>query len=295
MSSCRWLSRNLWFRRKGLVAAVSLWVLVFGAGVVFAADQPVANPPVSTGNGNEPISFRVVAVNPSSTKTQQVPVKIYLPQEVKPQDVIESGGLQLEYDDQRSSYYIYKDAVELAPKQTRVFEVLVKDVWRVPQVDLDALQNHAKLVLGRLEKSPYYENGKTIFAGIEGKIMGIVRTQNDDTLSRKQHIGAYRSSLQSLEAVKEDITRMEKLLSFTGGPPVPQMLQESPIKSDAPSTKTTWMLIFMILIFLGLLGGLFFWTWHRKAQEEKTLGVLKQGIFQGSSGLGEGNDKGKAA
>jgi hypothetical protein len=90
---------------------------------------------------------------------------------------------------------------------------------------------------------------------------------------------------------------MEKLLSFTGGTPVPQMLEESPIKSDAPSTKTTWMLIFMILIFVGLLGGLFFWTWHRKAQEEKSLGVLKQGVFpQGTPGAegGSGN-KGKAA
>jgi hypothetical protein len=67
-----------------------------------------------------------------------------------------------------------------------------------------------------------------------------------------------------LAAVKDDLTRLEKLLSFTGGPPVPSMLEESPLKSDAPSTTTTWLVIFLIVIFMGLLAGQFFFTGQRR-------------------------------
>ena len=71
MSSCRWLSRNLRFCRTGLCAAASLWAAVLCGGAAFAADQVVPNAPAA--GAVEPITFRVVAVNPSSTKTQQVP------------------------------------------------------------------------------------------------------------------------------------------------------------------------------------------------------------------------------
>ena len=65
---------------------------------------------------------------------------------------------------------------------------------------------------------------------------------------------------------------MEKLLSFTGGPPVPEMMEHSPLKSDAPSTKTTWLVIFLIMIFMGLLAGQFFFTWQRRVKSETHTG-----------------------
>ena len=44
------------------------------------------------------------------------------------------------------------------------------------------------------------------------------------------------------------------------------MLKESPLKSDAPSTTTTWLVIFLIMIFMGLLAGQFFFTWQRRVK-----------------------------
>ena len=61
---------------------------------------------------------------------------------------------------------------------------------------------------------------------------------------------------------------MEKLLAFAGGPPVPEMMKESPLKSDAPPTTTTWLVIFLIMIFMGLLAGQFFFTWQRRVKTD---------------------------
>lgn len=222
-----------------------------------------------------PIKFRVVAVNPSATKTQQAAIKYYLPQEVTPKDILNSGGLQVDYDDQKEAHYVH-GAPELKPRETRVFEVMVTDVWMIPKDRLGRIRDHTKMLMDRLEKTTYRDTAKAIADSIYERLDGIVTTQEDEALGRKEHIAAFRGNLQTLEAIKEDLAKMEKLMTFTGGPPIPEMLEESPLKSDAPSTKTTWMLILLIIIFLGFLGGLFFITWQKRMQTGQEMSSISQ-------------------
>ena len=220
----------------------------------------------------EPMTLRVVAVNPSVEKAKSVPVRIDLPQEIRPSDILDRGELEVEFDMDRSMYYVFKEDVTLAPKETRVFEVMVRDVWFIPEADLNGLKAHTALLLKRLEKSQYYDSAKPLAESVLERLGTIDTFQADETISRKQRIGGYRQNLQTLQIVKEDLARMEKLLSFTGGPPVPRMLEESPLKSDAPSTTTTWLVIFLIVMFMGLLAGQFFFTWQRRVKMSETPG-----------------------
>jgi len=227
----------------------------------------------------EPMTLRVVAVNPSEEKTRTVPVRFDLPLEIRPSDILENGDLEVEFDTERSQYYVHKDEVTLAPKQTRVFSVVVRDVWFVPEQQLEGLRAHTELVMGRLEESEYREAATQLGDSILSRLEAITTMQADETISRRRRIGDYRRNLQTLEEIKEDLTRMEKLLSFTGGVPVPEMMDESPLKSDAPSTTTTWLVIFLILIFMGLLAGQFFFTWHRRVRAAAEFGAEKQAAF----------------
>ena len=239
----------------------------------------------------EPVTLRVVAVNPSTDKARTVPVRIDLPQEVKPSDVIEAGDLKVEFDTERSSYYVYKDNVTLAPKQTQIFEVVVRDLWFVPDAELNSLKDQTGILLKRLEKSAYYESSKQLGDSILTRLDDIQKMQLDETMSRKQRIGAYRRNLLALQVIKDDLSRLEKLLTFAGGVPVPPMLEESPLKSDAPSTTTTWLVIFLIIVFMGLLAGQFFFTWQRRLKITADFSDEQQAAFpeaQGADG-GESN------
>ena len=227
----------------------------------------------------EPVTINVVAVNPSAEKEQVVPMRIDLPMEVTPKDVLEKGDLELEYDEEHSIYYLFKKDLKLAPKETKVFEVVVRDLWFLPEQKLDQLKNYTAIVLNRLKKTEYYESAKQLSDTIVQQLNDIATAQDDETLSRKTRIGNYRRHLLVLDQVKEDLARMEKLLAFAGGPPVPRMLEESPIKSNAPSTKTTWFVIFLIIVFLGFLGGQFFLTWHRRVQISKNTTEIREAVF----------------
>ncbi len=248
-------------------------VCALGGQTAWAAKTETAEPE------RDPVILKVVAVNPSVDKPQTVPVRIELPQEVTPADVLEKGDLSLEFDEDKSLYFLGKEAVQLAPKETKVFQVTVRDLWFVKQKELDSLRDYTNLLLKRLEPTEFVVTAKQVAGSILERLDKIQTVQNDETLGRKARIGAYRYHLIEIKNIKEDLARMEKLLTFVGGPPVPEMLEESPLKSDAPSKTTTWLVIFLIVIFLGLLGGQFFFTWHSRTQAPSDLAVMRQATF----------------
>lgn len=254
----RGIFRNLMRQTAGLICFAVF--LLCGAALALAQAEK-----------REPVTISVVVANPSKEKSHTIPIKIDLPQEVKPEDILEKGELEVQYDDQKSSYFLFNQAVLLKPEETRVFNVLVKNVWIIPNNKLSELKSYTKLLMGRLEKSEYAEQAKKIAESVNQRLDEIDTKQRDESVGQKQRIGAYRYHLQALEAIKQDLEKMEKLLTFQGGPPVPEMLQQSKIKSDAPSTKTTWMIILSIVAFISLLGFQFFFTWHRRAAAEKAV------------------------
>lgn len=215
------------------------------------------------------IKMRVVTVNPSAIKEQTVPVKIYLPQEVTPKDIVSNRDLEIAYDDKQSMYYAYREDVVLRPKETRVFEIEVKDVWVIPQNTLDDLGEQTSFILKRLEDSEFYESAKVVGDTIFKSLDIITQTQNDDTVGRKQHIGIYRNNLLVLDRIKESIERLERQLTLASALPIPEVLEQKEVKTEAPTKTTTWMIIFIIIVFMGMLAGVFFFTWHTQARSTK--------------------------
>jgi hypothetical protein len=99
--------------------------------------------------------------------------------------------------------------------------------------------------------------------------------QNDETLSRKSYIGAYRLNLQAIGKIKEELARLEKILATAGGPLAPEMLAKTKIKAEEPSKTITWMVIFIIIIFMGILAGTLFVIWQGRLRKEELLAARK--------------------
>jgi len=257
------LNRSRWNHRLFMVVFA---VALFGGGILYLAN--VASAFAETIQ-REPVTISIVVVNPSEDKVKTFPVKIDLSQEVTPEGVIEYGNLSLEYDDQRSIYFLYNKEVKLEPKETRVFRVLVKDVWFISEPELSKFKKRTEVLVNKLKKSTYYESAQELAKSIYEKLDQIAVDQADEAIGQKRRIGNYRIHLQKIEKIKDELKELEKLISFEGGVPVPEMLQESQIKSDAPSTKTTWFIIIIILVFIGLVAGQFFFAWSKRVRAER--------------------------
>ena len=197
------------------------------------------------------VKLRVTAINPSKAKMQSAQVKIYLPEEVKPQDIVEKGELEVNYDTDKSLYYVYKDSVELAPLETRVFEVALKDIWVIPESDLSALKTQAEILLGQLEGTVYQGQSKSTVGSISARLNEIAKTQSDTAISRDQHIGLYRSNLKLIASVKEDLARLDRFVPAKSFPK-PKAEKEEPKPPKVPFKVPSWVTraIFLLAVLV---------------------------------------------
>ncbi len=216
------------------------------------------------------IKLRVVAVNPSKEKPQTVPIKIYLPKEVIPDDIIEMGELKVGYDSNKSVYFAYSDGVDLKPQETRVFEVHLEDVWKIKDHELGKLKDQTALALKHLEKTPHFGNAKAIVDSIDRRLNQIDVTQNDTSISREEHIGAYRVNILTLDQIKQDIAILEKMLQASGAPPSIEFLKDTVFeKKEDIDRVTAWKLILAIIGFVALAGVGFYLKWFFEIQSKK--------------------------
>lgn len=197
------------------------------------------------------ISLRVVAVNPADNE-QTVPVKVYLPVETKPEDILNKEDLEVGYDTQQGSYYIYGE-YNLKPKEVLEKVIELKDVWVIDPLQIISLRQEAKDVIEAFKKTGAAERGNLLYQSIDKKLQEVTAMQQASSTSPGYHISNYRNSLSLLSSAKADLLAAKTLLAEV---------------SPKGLVKLTWKIILFIIIFLGVLGGGFFFIWQRQSKIE---------------------------
>ena len=197
------------------------------------------------------ITMRFMAVNPADSE-QTVTVKVYLPIEVKPEDVISKEDLEVTYDTQQGGYYVYGEYL-LKPKEVLEKEVEIKDVWVIDPSQIALLRQDAKNVLEGFRKTSYFDRAGALYDGIEKKLKEVEAMQEAASASPSYKISNYRNSLSLLNSAKADLLAAKTLLSEV---------------APKGMAKFTWKLILFIIIFLGILGAGFFYIWQRQTKLE---------------------------
>ena len=199
------------------------------------------------------IILKVMAVNPSNELAQSVPVKVYLPKEIKPEDIANKGDLEVAYDTQQGSYYVY-GYYELKPGESIEKEIELRDVWVTPASEIESLRLEADKIVDLLKNTGFAERIKFLKNGIDSKLNQIIENQKNSPANPADHISEYRDNLKILDSVKADMALARSLLA--------QVKPRS-------FTFVVWRLIIAMVIFLGFLGGGFYIIWQKQL---KTMG-----------------------
>ncbi len=197
------------------------------------------------------ITLRLVAVNPADIE-QTVPVKVYLPMEVKPEDIIYKEDLEVGYDTQQGSYYVHGEYT-LKPKETLEKEIEFKAIWIIDESQIASIRQEAKSIADDFKKTNFAEKAESIYQGIDRKLQDVIEMQKSSSASPGYHISNYRNSLSLLNSAKADLVAAKTLLAEVA----PKGL-----------AKFTWKVILFIIIFLGILGVSFFFVWQRQSKIE---------------------------
>jgi len=239
------------------------------------------------------VELKVKISNPSQKRKQITPLKYFLPGkpgEVTPRYVLDSSGLDIAYDFNKECFYLYKDAVELGFSETKVFVVQIKDIWKIPEIELLTLRSHTNNLIMLLEGTEYVDQGRSLADKVYFNLDEIIEYQALK-VDVGEHIVYYRTNTSTLEDTRKLVAQLEKLVSQSGsspgvtieeaerveggGPEVKRargykgiiLIAKSIFKGKAPTPATTWKIIFTILVFVAVVGAAFFILWYRQAKK----------------------------
>lgn len=193
-------------------------------------EKPVVKTWLESGS----VKQRILVANSSKTVEELVPVKEYLPEGVKPEDIISQGDFKLGYDFDRSLYYVYQE-VRLAPGASATLEVVIGDVWWIDEAEIAMLREHVKRLAAILEGSSYAGQVKVLRENVERRLDRIVKLQNTAAATENK-LSNYAMNKASLDEVKVDIGTLEDLVVEVQGLPTDKVLGEiSPLSgADLP-------------------------------------------------------------
>ncbi len=196
------------------------------------------------------IVLKVVAVNPSTEESQKAAVKVPLPKEVKPDDVLYKDDLQIHYDTEQGSYFASGE-YELAPGEMVEKEIEIRDVWIITHQEIESLRNEANQLWGLLKNTTFAERINFLKGSIESKLNQIVENQIHAPANPELHISDYRENAKILEMAKGDLAVARSLLSQ--GRPLARM-------------TVVWYLMTAVVLFLGIFGVSFYWIWQKQVK-----------------------------
>ena len=197
------------------------------------------------------ITLRIVAVNPADSE-QSVPVKVYMPMEVKPEDVIYKEDLEVAYDTQQGSYYVSGEYL-LKPKEVLEKEIEIRDIWVIEPAQIASLRQENKEIVEQFKKTNLSDRANILSQSVEKKLGDVEDLQKSSAISPGYKISNYRNSLSLLNSAKADLLAAKTLLSEV---------------SPKGFNKLTWRIILFIIIFLGILGLGFYIIWQQQAKLE---------------------------
>lgn len=232
------------------------WIVLILAMAVMAVFQH---------RGIAAVTLRVTAENPSELRSREITVKSLLPRPVGPEHVQDADGMDIIYDEAAGQYAVRKDVV-LEPGASQAFTIVLEDVWVISDAILDAYEKRASDLSERLAEEDYAVEAEMLYEEIK-KNIEVIRTKQAASavpdVSPAEHIGAYNQNKARLEEVEEDLGKLRALLAILSD----RLMLERVPKGPSPNLGTIWMVVFIIITFVGVMSGIFFFIWSVQLQK----------------------------
>jgi len=265
----------------------------------FSADYLKTTPQDSS--EDKTIKFVIEAKNPSETETKKFQQQHYLPAEVRSEHVVDSQGFDVRFDEKKQQSYLTKED-EFQPGETKRYEIVIKDIWRISEQSIDYLENRARVAFEGLKDSQYKASAGFILEGVS-KNLDEIKNSQKKKLEMKKYIGTYRTNNKLFENAQENVAKLESMLSAIKAKKL-EDLEKGSVKnvlqkmqalrgvmqvSEAvfgrkPAITHTWKVILAILAFVAIFTAVHFVTWWRKAQVFGEELALKAGGIQEIAG-----------
>ena len=158
------------------------------------------------------IVIKTLITNPSTLISQDVPLKYYLPKELKKEHIIDTdAGVTVEYDTEKDQLYVAGD-FNLKAGETKTIKVRVEDVWIISESEIASLTKQAEELVKPLAKTSYFAQGITLKSDIDINLAKATDYLKSGITPEAKIKGFREASLEILSA-KEKIEKLKDMVS----------------------------------------------------------------------------------
>lgn len=162
------------------------------------------------------VVFKSLITNPSSMISQTVPVKYYLPAEVKRENIVSvDEGLTINFDAEKDRYFVSGEFT-LSPNESKTISVVVDDsVFHISDDEIASIRKQVEELSKPLENTAYFAQGTLLRSDINASLDKVESLQKNG-LTPEAKIRAYRESYIEYKAAKEKLEKLKELASQAG-------------------------------------------------------------------------------
>ncbi len=230
--------------------------------------------------------FLIEAENPSS-EAKTITIRSLLPKDVVPEDILERQGFNVLYDQAREAYVLEKQE-SFGPRENKKYTIVIKDIWRVPDQDLQYYREQTAKLAKFFEDTPFMKYAQKQVKEITTILAEITQLQEEvaASVSLEDRMKAYVLNMQKITVVKGKVRELQQLLPELGLRKetardfltrIKYWVKRLVAVKDAvlisigiePDTPMTWWIIFGIVLFLGIISTVFYVVWLIKLQESQ--------------------------
>jgi len=148
------------------------------------------------------INFTILVVN-GTDEVREKTIEQFLPEELTLEDILDTQGLDVDYDVNERAYYVH-GKVTLAAKDTKTIKIRIRDLWTIEEAEVDEIKHQIDSNFKLLEGTEYYEAGKFKKENLYQRLDYIVAQQERYSENIGTRIDRYRAYADELKTIREN-------------------------------------------------------------------------------------------
>ncbi len=161
------------------------------------------------------VYINVMAVN-GAPERKELPVKYNLPGDLKGEDILDTAGLQLEYNVNDANYFVF-GTIALEPKESKTFRIRLKDIWKMTPEQMEDIKAQIEKGFEQIGKIAGTDPAKA--EALKNQLLQKLDYLQDqgvraDTVEKR--IDAYRTYAKELQRIKSDALAVDYWRSEPG-------------------------------------------------------------------------------
>ncbi len=148
------------------------------------------------------IIINILAVN-GTNQTKEKKISQYLPKELTRDDILDTAGLNVDYDVEKGAFYVY-GTVRLGPKQTKTFKIRVRDVWKINKKEINDIKVQIEESLKRIKGTKFYKVGQIKKESMFHQLDYILQEQEKYADDIEKRIDNYRIYSKEVERIRNN-------------------------------------------------------------------------------------------